>query len=432
MRRSARLATFAALVVVCGTCEFARALDPVNTVQWIGGASGEWNQASGWKNVTTNTTNNATAILGQKDGSDGQSSNDPAATRARHILINGGATVEYNAESAASDFRVKQGSDLTVTGGATWVQTTTLAYQGNRWTEWDASNLTLDNGTFRRTGETNKKPSDGGGPDGGGVLMFGSWRADDNFARLGANSAEINVTIKNGGKLENQGQVWFGSQEDQPTGLRVNVNINNGSMDLTGGTIVQSNDYFDATGDLVFTYDYDEVALAPKNEKYAINFTGPGSITVDSAGIKVYTQDSGSFWNVTAPVSSYEDLWNLGILKANGLSGLTGATFATFFSVTGTPGTDNYILNSLIAGTSTTLDGDYNGNGKVDAADYVLWRDNPAAHGGAGGYNTWRANFGASSGSGAGLGAGAAVPEPTSVMLILVGLAALGFRRRST
>jgi hypothetical protein len=42
-------------------------------------------------------------------------------------------------------------------------------------------------------------------------------------------------------------------------------------------------------------------------------------------------------------------------------------------------------------------DGDYNENGTVDAADYVLWRNDPASHGGSpAGYNTWRANFGES------------------------------------
>jgi hypothetical protein len=42
-------------------------------------------------------------------------------------------------------------------------------------------------------------------------------------------------------------------------------------------------------------------------------------------------------------------------------------------------------------------DGDYNENGTVDAADYVVWRNDPDSHGGnPAGYNTWRANFGAS------------------------------------
>ena len=44
---------------------------------------------------------------------------------------------------------------------------------------------------------------------------------------------------------------------------------------------------------------------------------------------------------------------------------------------------------------SVSLAGDYNQNGKVDAADYVLWRKSPDTYGGnPAGYNTWCANFG--------------------------------------
>jgi len=79
--------------------------------------------------------------------------------------------------------------------------------------------------------------------------------------------------------------------------------------------------------------------------------------------------------------------------------------------------------------------GDYNGNGIVDGADYVLWRDggtlqndpnpgNPTAQ-----YNFWRSRFGATSGGGAALGGSAAVPEPASAILMLVGLAAFRLRR---
>ena len=54
---------------------------------------------------------------------------------------------------------------------------------------------------------------------------------------------------------------------------------------------------------------------------------------------------------------------------------------------------------------SAALAGDYNRNGKVDAADYVKWRKNPGNFGGTpGGYNTWRANFGKPPGSGSSLG----------------------------
>jgi fibronectin-binding autotransporter adhesin len=71
--------------------------------------------------------------------------------------------------------------------------------------------------------------------------------------------------------------------------------------------------------------------------------------------------------------------------------------------------------------TATSLPGDYNNDGKVNAADYVMWRKNPGAFGGdPAGYNTWRANFGAGgAGAGSSLDTGA-VPEPTTLLLSLV------------
>jgi hypothetical protein len=54
------------------------------------------------------------------------------------------------------------------------------------------------------------------------------------------------------------------------------------------------------------------------------------------------------------------------------------------------------------------VQGDFNGDGAVNAADYVVWRNDPAGHGGPGGYDTWRTNFGAIAGNGS-----VAVPEPT-------------------
>lgn len=65
--------------------------------------------------------------------------------------------------------------------------------------------------------------------------------------------------------------------------------------------------------------------------------------------------------------------------------------------------------------------GDYNGNGIVDAADYVLWRKNPATFGGnPSGYNTWRAHFGQTAGSGAGATLNGAVPEPATLVLLMI------------
>ncbi len=78
-----------------------------------------------------------------------------------------------------------------------------------------------------------------------------------------------------------------------------------------------------------------------------------------------------------------------------------------------------------------SLPGDFNNNGAVDAADYVVWRKSigtPQA------YTLWRSNFGAP-GSGAGTRIGssstAALPEPASWMLYIVAILILPLRIRS-
>src|SRR5689334_22522416 len=193
MKRIATFGTAISLVIVGATCERAGAVNPVNTVKWVGAASGQWSDANAWKNTTTNTTGTSTdaAIFGQKDGSNGMSDVNPATTRARNIVLDGGATVNYNGQAQNSDFRVLQGTNFTITGGATWVQTTDSSYNGNHWTNMEPSNLVIDNGTLRRVGETHKSNSTD--PDGGGALIFGDYRGDDNFPRLGQNSLEVNV-----------------------------------------------------------------------------------------------------------------------------------------------------------------------------------------------------------------------------------------------
>ncbi|MEX2169663.1 MAG: hypothetical protein WD851_10150 [Pirellulales bacterium] len=97
-------------------------------------------------------------------------------------------------------------------------------------------------------------------------------------------------------------------------------------------------------------------------------------------------------------------------------------------------------LTQFTGVTPPELNGDYNNNGVVDAADYAVWRDNEGSmsmlpndpHDGIIGqdqHNTWRANFGMQGGAGAVV----AIPEPTSISLVLGGLLgvmlAIGRRR---
>jgi hypothetical protein len=100
----------------------------------------------------------------------------------------------------------------------------------------------------------------------------------------------------------------------------------------------------------------------------------------------------------------------------------------------------------LTAGTisligSIGVAGDYNGNGTVDGADYVIWRKNKGITSGGtvsqgdgtgdgavndADYDYWRARFGNNSGSG--FGTTLSVPEPSSAVALLTLLFALIWR----
>ena len=83
--------------------------------------------------------------------------------------------------------------------------------------------------------------------------------------------------------------------------------------------------------------------------------------------------------------------------------------------------------------------GDYNKNGVVAAADYILWAKGDLAADSNGDtlvdqtdYDFWRANFGNPNPPGAGSGglASSAVPEPASVGMLILGLLGSCIRRR--
>jgi hypothetical protein len=82
--------------------------------------------------------------------------------------------------------------------------------------------------------------------------------------------------------------------------------------------------------------------------------------------------------------------------------------------------------------TLAQLLGDYNNNGAVDAADYVLWRNGSALQNddtpgtGADDYTRWRAQFGKTLPGGS--GADAAVPEPAAIAMLLIAALSLTSR----
>ena len=162
------------------------------------------------------------------------------------------------------------------------------------------------------------------------------------------------------------------------------------------------------------------------NDNATVNLLGGGFLSIPDAG----------FAELGAGVDeSIGALLLGGVLQPNGTYGATGSgathIMDEYFSGTG-------IFSVGPAG----LAGDFNSDGQVDAGDYVTWQKNVGTTNalandnglgtpiGTPHYDLWRANFGNPPGSGSGLSKSGAVPEPSAIVLLVLGIAALAGRRR--
>jgi hypothetical protein len=73
--------------------------------------------------------------------------------------------------------------------------------------------------------------------------------------------------------------------------------------------------------------------------------------------------------------------------------------------------------------TDVLVDGDFNEDGTIDAADYVVWRKDGLSEGD---YNIWQGNFGEAS---PGVGGAGGVPEPATAVLTAIAACLIGIRR---
>jgi hypothetical protein len=137
--------------------------------------------------------------------------------------------------------------------------------------------------------------------------------------------------------------------------------------------------------------------------------------------------------NAAGPIGDHPEAWDQ--YSVNGVAP-AGTEFVEVRVIsTGTFATMNPDQGAFFDDLSLTLaraglPGDYNANGTVDAADYVLWRNGGALENEVEtpgmntpeDYNAWRARFGNTAGGGSQLAAAATVPEPATSGFAMLGL----------
>jgi hypothetical protein len=173
-------------------------------------------------------------------------------------------------------------------------------------------------------------------------------------------------------------------------------------------------------------------------KKYTLTFFGSHKFSDDAVTVySVYTNnsyttlvDSASLEVMTPGPPNAEHNRD----KVATISDLSPQTNDIFYvEFVGETGNLGYLNDMQIeAMESPAIPGDYNADGKVDAADYVVWRKDPSAHGGdPAGYNTWRTNFDRPASGASVLEAGAAgsVPEPAPLILVAWAMSMLPLRR---
>jgi hypothetical protein len=236
--------------------------------------------------------------------------------------------------------------------------------------------------------------------------------------------------VENGGRLTiSGGQLKVGAftgSQSPTTGVVASVYIEgNGVVESRYGVV--TNPLFHPTsGNISTTIDISGDGMLDAGTGL---FLGGGKTTINLSDTGVFLAPHGIFEHVQGGSSPPFDPTNVnnpyGIDAVINLSGSAQFIVPSSgpFAVSQTLA-DLYIAEGLISGNgimhfvdgnnrvfmATALSGDYNGDGTVDAADYVVWRRTGSDQAA---YNAWRSNFGATLGTAS---AAASAPEPAALV----------------
>jgi formylglycine-generating enzyme required for sulfatase activity len=126
--------------------------------------------------------------------------------------------------------------------------------------------------------------------------------------------------------------------------------------------------------------------------------------------------------------------WNEAVISSD-FRGLRGGSWSTNWDVLHADNRNIFYAANVVSGdigfrvaSIPDLPSDFNHDGTVDAADYVVWRKGIGIAPTPENYNLWRANFGRTVGDGS--ASHATVPEPTAAFLLALGAASGCWRKR--
>jgi T5SS/PEP-CTERM-associated repeat protein len=225
----------------------------------------------------------------------------------------------------------------------------------------------------------------------------------------------------------------------------VRIQTANSKISVSGGSTAVFHDSVTNTGGTIEVFPGSSIVYLQ-----GLTTTGSGS----AMAVSLADPESGSGGSPIEVSDAATLAGDLRITLAAGFKPSAGDVFPIVTASGGITGSLNLAAAPTLAGgmqwdldvnptnvlLSVVATGDYNGNGVVDAADYIVWRKSQnqtgpglAADSNGDGvvnfadYNFWRSRFGAIVGTG--LGLGGAVPEPTcATLLIATGCAAAAMR----
>jgi fibronectin-binding autotransporter adhesin len=230
------------------------------------------------------------------------------------------------------------------------------------------------------------------------------------------------------------------------------ANNSSGSATGTGAVTVAASSFLGGTGSISGAVTNNGTINGNGLTTGAIsnNATGtlsPGGIgTVATLNVAGNLTDSGaSTWAIDLSGSNADKMAVTGNVTLSGsdILSLTGTGTGTSWLIGTYTGTETGAFGTIPSGYSVSytggnitlnagFPGDFNGDGHVDAGDYVSIRkqySDITTGAGLAAYTAWRQNFGSPPGAGSGLATSGAVPEPYCIVLMLLGVAALAGRR---